>query len=86
MTAAKPAGVVQVMGEMDPEDPENGGGDANHRNSDATHNIGSLTGWQAIAAGVRCLVHGSRCVRRGSVLRGCQHGGLSVCCVRWRVS
>ena len=66
MTAAKLTGVAQVMGEMDPDELENGNGEPNNGNSDATHNIGSLTGWQAIAAGVRCLVHCSRCVHVSS--------------------
>ena len=54
VTAAEFSGVVQVMGEMDPDELENGDGEATHGNSDAGHDIGSLTGWQAIAAGVRC--------------------------------
>ena len=74
------------MGEMDPDQLENGDGEPNNGNSDATHNIGSLTGWQAIAAGVRCLVHCRRCLHVSSVRCGCQHSNLSVCRVRWRVS
>lgn len=85
VTAAESSGVVQVMGEMDPDEMENVEKEANNGNTDAGHDIGSLTGWQAIAAGVR-LVHCSHCVHLSSVRRRCQHGNVSVCCVHWGVS